>query len=123
MCLNLALYKEAEIASTNALNIAKGTQNEASALNNLAQFLQVTNRLAEAEPLMRRALTILIRATAATGLEHQDLRGMWANYLRLLRAMKTEEPDLAEKLLTLGPEAGWELEKWKVKLGELRESK
>jgi tetratricopeptide (TPR) repeat protein len=30
----------------------------ATALNNLAQMLQATNRLAEAEPLMRRALTI-----------------------------------------------------------------
>ena len=30
----------------------------AMALNNLAQLLQATNRLAEAEPLMRRALAI-----------------------------------------------------------------
>ena len=32
--------------------------NVAIALNNLAQLLQATNRLAEAEPLMRRALAI-----------------------------------------------------------------
>ena len=32
--------------------------NVASTLNNLAQLLYATNRLAEAEPLMRRALEI-----------------------------------------------------------------
>jgi tetratricopeptide (TPR) repeat protein len=32
--------------------------NVATALNNLAQLLQATNRLSEAEPLMRRALAI-----------------------------------------------------------------
>ena len=35
-----------------------GHPNVASDLNNLAQLLQATNRLAEAEPLMRRALAI-----------------------------------------------------------------
>ena len=37
--------------------------NVAIRLNNLAQLLQATNRLAEAEPLMRRALAIDERAS------------------------------------------------------------
>ena len=37
---------------------ARTTPNVARDLNNLAQLLQATNRLAEAEPLMRRALAI-----------------------------------------------------------------
>ena len=39
-------------------------------LNNLAQLLQATNRLAEAEPLMRRALAI---DEAAYGPDHPDV--------------------------------------------------
>ena len=37
----------------------------ASDLNNLALLLQVTNRLAEAEPLMRRALAIDEKSTGS----------------------------------------------------------
>ncbi len=43
-----------------AMNARRGPDSPeyATALNNLAQLLQATNRLAEAEPLMRRALAI-----------------------------------------------------------------
>jgi tetratricopeptide repeat protein len=36
--------------------------NVAAALNNLANLLQATNRLAEAEPLMRRAAAAVVEA-------------------------------------------------------------
>ena len=39
-------------------------------LNNLAQLLEATNRLAEAEPLMRRALATLIKFTLTMGHVH-----------------------------------------------------
>ena len=42
-------------------------------LNNLAQLLQATNRLAEAEPLSRRAVGIVLAFTRHTGHEHPHL--------------------------------------------------
>ena len=44
--------------------------NVAITLDNLAELLKGTNRLAEAEPLMRRAVQILLRFTRATGHPH-----------------------------------------------------
>ena len=43
-------------------------------LNNLAVLLRATNRLAEAEPLFRRAVEILLKFTHATGHEHPHFR-------------------------------------------------
>lgn len=51
--------------------------------SNLAQLLYVTNRLAEAEPLMRRALEI---SEAAYGPEHPDVAIRLNNLARLLQA-------------------------------------
>ncbi|MBX3419832.1 MAG: tetratricopeptide repeat protein [Pirellulaceae bacterium] len=56
-----AHWSDAEAETREALEEAEDLQNPkwtAVALNNLAQLLQATNRLAEAEPLMRRALAI-----------------------------------------------------------------
>jgi len=53
-------------------------------LNNLAQLLQATNRLEEAEPLSRRSVEILLRFGAATGHEHPHLRATIANHESLL---------------------------------------
>jgi hypothetical protein len=47
--------------------------NVATALNNLAQLLQDTNRVAEAEPLMRRMVQILI-ALLKQGYQHANSR-------------------------------------------------
>jgi len=41
--------------------------NVAIHLNNLAQLLQATNRLSEAEPLLTRSLVILMKSTRLTG--------------------------------------------------------
>ena len=50
-------------------------------LNNLAQLLQVTNRLAEAEPSMRRALAIFAESL---GPDHPSTRMASENYRLLL---------------------------------------
>ena len=52
-------------------------------LNNLAQLLQATNRLAEAEPLMRRALAI---DEASFGAEHPNVAIRLNNLAQLLQA-------------------------------------
>ena len=54
-----------------------------AALNNLAQLLQATNRLAEAEPLMRRALAI---DEKSYGPEHPDVAIDLNNLAQLLKA-------------------------------------
>jgi hypothetical protein len=58
-------------------------------------LLRTTNRLAEAEPLYRRALAIL-RATA--GSEHPHTQTVAANYRSLLAAMGWSEAQVEEKL-------------------------
>ncbi|MGB2680981.1 MAG: tetratricopeptide repeat protein, partial [Candidatus Competibacter sp.] len=71
----------------------RAAQNEAEALNepivlaiifnNLAQLLQATNRLAEAEPLMRRALAI---DEHSFGSEHPNVAACLNNLAQLLQA-------------------------------------
>ena len=55
----------------------------ASGLNNLARLLQDTNRLAEAEPLMRRALAI---DEKSSGPDHPNVAIRLNNLARLLQA-------------------------------------
>ncbi len=61
-------------------------------LNNLAQLLQATNRLEEAEPLMRRALAIAWKALCSghpTVQVHQEnLRYCFSDWARLLQRLK-----------------------------------
>ena len=76
-------------------------------LNNLAQLLQATNRLDEAEPLMRRGLLIYFSFTRNTGHIHPHLPTVLGNYRRLLQALAIAETDLKARLLSLGPEAGF----------------
>ncbi|HRC87100.1 MAG TPA: tetratricopeptide repeat protein, partial [Thermoanaerobaculia bacterium] len=57
--------------------------NVATALNNLAQLLKATNRLGEAEPLMRRALAI---DEASFGPEHPAAARDLNNLAQLLKA-------------------------------------
>ena len=56
-------------------------------LNNLAALLQATNRLAEAEPLLRRHWEIFVAFTVATGHRHPHLEDTVVNYAGLLHAM------------------------------------
>jgi hypothetical protein len=53
-----AQWNAAEKEFSGAQRFVEKEQDTATVLNNLAQLLQVTNRLSEVEPLMRRALTI-----------------------------------------------------------------
>lgn len=57
-------------------------------------LLQDTNRLAEAEPLMCRALGILLRFGVATGHEHPYLRMVVGNYAGLLEAMGRSQAEI-----------------------------
>jgi len=67
-------------------------------LSNVAQTLQDTNRLAEAEPLMRRALAITVEFKRQTGHEHASYRGRIERYHCLLAAMNLSEAEIAERL-------------------------
>ena len=66
----------------------------ATALNNLARLLQATNRLGEAEPLIRRALAI---DEASYGPDHPDVARDLNNLAHLLQA--TNRLGEAEPLL------------------------
>ena len=68
--------------------------NVARDLNNLAQLLQATNRLEEAEPLMRRALLIFREFTRRTGHEHPHWLTTFENYTILLKAMGKTEAEI-----------------------------
>ncbi len=85
-----ALHKKAEDLKKRALALDErhygpNSTQVAVRLNNLAQTLQDTNRLAEAEPLMRRALAIF---RASLGEEHPNTLTVGRNYELLLAAMK-----------------------------------
>ncbi len=86
-----ALFNTAEANWAKALEISESAHGAehprvANCLNNLATLLQATNRLAEAEPLMRRALEIF---RDSLGDEHPNTKIVAENYERLRRAMKS----------------------------------
>jgi len=64
-------------------NFATQPTRIAIALNNLATLLKDTNRLAEAEPLMRRALEVFVKSLGA---EHPNSQTVAENYAGLLMA-------------------------------------
>ena len=74
-------------------------------LNNLAVLLKDTNRRAEATPLMRQAVLILLRFTLQTGHPHQNLSKMLNNYVSLLKEWKGDEA-VMPTVLSLSEEAG-----------------
>ena len=61
-------------------------------LSNLANLLQDTNRIDEAEPLMRRSLDMLEIFRSQTGYEHPHFQMFKGNYTALQQAMKPDEP-------------------------------
>jgi hypothetical protein len=73
----------------------------AAALNNLAQLLQDTNRLAEAEPLMRRGLAI---EETRNGKEHPNVAVHINNLAQLLKATNrlAEAEQLMRRALAIG---------------------
>ena len=76
--------------------------NVARDLNNLAMLLQETNRLAEAEPLMRRHLEIFLKFTRETGHPHPNLHAGVNNYAGLLQEMGRGAEDIRDELEKLG---------------------
>ena len=82
------------------ISYGTGHPNVATALNNLASLLQATNRLAEAEPLMRRALAIFITLTQQ-GYQHPHLEAAFGNYYSLLQEMDFPESEIKAKLQSL----------------------
>ena len=72
--------------------------NVAIRLNNLALLLQATNRLDEAEPLMRRALVILVTFGRQTGYDHPNLRMFAENYRGLLTKLGRSPKQIEDEL-------------------------
>ena len=77
----------------------KDHPNIARDLNNLAGLLQDTNRLAEAEPLMRRMVGIFVDFTVKTGHQHPHLMGAINNYGGLLIKMGRSNDQAGEKIM------------------------
>ena len=95
--MDLARWKESEEQQRHALAESTALPNAklvAAASNNLAQLLQRTNRLEEAEPLMRRALEISV---AAFGEHHPTVATYLNNLATLLK--NTNRIEEAEPLL------------------------
>jgi hypothetical protein len=75
--------------------------NVAIRLNNLAAFLQNTNRLAEAQPLMRHVLVIFIDFERKTGHPHPHRDAALHNYAGLLTAMDKSEAEIRAAIVSL----------------------
>jgi hypothetical protein len=75
-------------------------------LHNLAVLLQDTNRLEEAEPLMRRQLVILVKFTRETGHLHPNLRDAFNDYFALLKEISPDHEAIAERLAQVRIDAG-----------------
>ncbi len=75
--------------------------NVAIRLSNLAQLLQDTNRLDEAEPLMRRHVVILLEFGRRTGHAHPHLQAAFANYEELRTAQGRTETEIWGELEAL----------------------
>ena len=71
------------VPSASDSELRKAQTNVSVRLNNLAQLLQATNRLAEAEPLMRRVVDIFENSLGA---EHPNVATCVNNLARLLQA-------------------------------------
>lgn len=75
-------------------------------MNELGVFYQSRALLHEAEPLMRRAVTILMRFKSDTGHEHPNWRITKGNYAELLEAMGRTPNQIRARLNEIGREFG-----------------
>jgi len=69
-------------------------------------LLQTTNRLGEAEPLMRRMMVIFLAFEGATGHPHPHRDAAIGNYADLLAAMGKSEAEIAAAIAALQQDAG-----------------
>ena len=74
----------------------------ATSLNNLAALLQATNRLADAEPLMRRMVQIFLAFGRRTGHEHPHMQSALGNCRQLLSAMPLTDDEIERRMRELG---------------------
>ncbi len=81
-------------------------------LHNLATLMYATKRLELAELLERRNVLILLKSTRAAGHELPYLRTDYATYQALLFALHLKPAAIAQRLDTLGSEAGYTAEEW-----------
>ena len=79
-------------------NPRSGTPRVAFNLNNLATLLKATNRLADAEPFVRRAVKIILKSGKGTGHGHPHMWHFLENYYDLLLAMGTSQSGIEAKL-------------------------
>jgi hypothetical protein len=82
-------------------SLGKDHPSVARDLNNLAQLYQATNRLTEAEPLMKRMLEIFIDFTRRTGHRHPHLMAAANNYSVLLVEMGDSEDQARAKVIAM----------------------
>ncbi|MEI7902400.1 MAG: hypothetical protein WCK89_19295, partial [bacterium] len=73
-------------------------------LYNYATLLYATERVAEAELLMRHTLEILLQFTRATGHRFPELQKVVCNYAKLLEGMGMQRDEVVRRLQSLGPE-------------------
>jgi hypothetical protein len=93
--------------------------NVATDLNNLAQLLRATNRLEEAEPLMRRVVVIVLEFTRSTGHLHPHLKTTLGNYWGILKAMSLGEEEVARRIAEVGKAAGFDDQSYSALLAKL----
>ena len=67
-------------------------------LNNQAHLLQTTNRLSEAERLMRRMVEIFHRFTLSTGHQHPNMEVGISNYTNLLAESGLDETEIQARI-------------------------
>jgi hypothetical protein len=70
-------------------------------------LLQASNRLVEAEPLSRRELEILLRASAASGYEHPYRRTALASHVALLKQLGRSESEIDRELQSILESCGF----------------
>ena len=87
-------------------------------LNNLAMLLKATNRLADAELLMRRVVKLFLTFTNSTGHIHFNLRAAFENYIGLLEAMKLSD-EISQRLQDLAGDAGFDEASYNRLIAEL----
>ena len=86
-------------AVTNEFGRARDTV--AITVNNLAGLLYVTNRPAEAEPLMRRHVVIFLDFERATGHPHPHRNAALGNYAGLLKDMCKTDAEIRAAIAAL----------------------
>jgi hypothetical protein len=91
----------------------------ATDLGNLAQLLHDTNRLEEAEPMMRRALTIFLKFTKWTGHLHPHLNIAFRIYLGILEAMSFGGEEIRGCFAEVAKAAGFDEQSYHALVAEL----